>query len=260
MLKAQDFIAYVKKYGVAKQNRFNIILTVPDEVSKKIGITGASSTLSGISLMAQQVNIPGYNVAIQEAVHQNSTRKVIYDKSEGEFDITFICSGNMFEKRLFDAWKKTIFREDHTVQYYDDYISEITVQQLNEKDEIVYETTITECYPSTVGQLSLDRSARDSTQSLNVVFYFRKVKGDDAEGLSAIAIPTIQRDRIDTPVNASSGYSSQHNVNDGAKFTTDYLNVLGDNLADEAVKCIVKDTIQSLPDGSEIGSFLESVI
>jgi hypothetical protein len=260
MLKARDFIAYVKKYGVAKQNRFNIVLTVPDEVSKKIGITSASSTLSGISLMAQQVNIPGYNVAIQEAVHQNSTRKVIYDKSEGEFDITFVCSGSMFEKKLFDAWKKTIFREDHTVQYYDDYISEITVQQLNEQDQVVYETTITECYPSTVGQLSLDRSARDSVQTLNVVFYFRKVKGDDAEGLSTIAIPSIPSSQIDTQVNSATGYSSQHNVNDGTKFTTDYLNVLGDNLGEEAVKNIVKDTIRSLPSGSEIGSFLEGVI
>ena len=264
MLKAQDFIAYVKKYGIAKPNRFNIVLTVPKSVYKKIGAEQNSSTmiLSGISLMAQQVNIPGYNVAVQEAIHQNSTRKIIYDKSEGEFDITFICSGNHFEKKLFDLWKKVIFRPDHTIEYYDEYISDITVQQLNEQDKVIYETTITECYPSTVGQISLDRSARDTQQTLNVVFNFRKVKGEDGEGLSNISIPKIDRKEILFPEknNNYDGYSSQHDLGYGNKFATNYMNVIGNNLDDNDVQNIIKNTISTLDDNQDISSFLEGIL
>lgn len=172
MSNVRDFISHIRKTGIAKSNRYDVVLSIPASIRSKVD----SNEQASINLSAQSVNIPGYNVAIQEAIHQNSTRKVIYDKSEGEFDITFLCTGDHAEKKFFDKWKKSIFLSDHTIEYYDNYVSDAVVTLLDENDRIVYSVNITECYPATVGAVSVDRTSRDAVLTFNVVFNFRKVQ------------------------------------------------------------------------------------
>lgn len=198
MASIADFIAFVKAYGVARQNRFRITMNLPEEVVQKINqelntsfgdglvrtfynnsinrLQSTSTAELAVSIMAQSVVVPGLTVLAQDMIHQNSTRKIAYDKSYGDCDITFICSGNMIEKKIFDTWAGIIFRKDHTVAYFDNYVTDMLIEQLDEADNVVYEFKLTECYPSIINPLTLDRSTANQYQTCQVSFHFTKGK------------------------------------------------------------------------------------
>ena len=217
MSNVRDFISHIKKTGIAKSNRYDVVLSVPNSIRSKVDSTEPTS----INLSAQSANIPGYNVAIQEAIHQNSTRKVIYDKSEGEFDVTFLCTGDHAEKKFFDKWKKSIFLSDHTIEYYDNYISDAVVTLLDENDKVVYSVNITECYPATVGAVAVDRTARDAVLTFNVVFNFRKVQ--PASNDQPVNTVSNEKDSVAIPTTSTFMPTTDND------FVARVMNVIGSN-------------------------------
>lgn len=224
MTTLTEFISFVKRNGVARQNRFRLTFNLPQSVIDKMGqelgtsfadgfvrqgITESqnrvnSSTLSSYALavMCQSVTLPGTTVSTQDMVAQNSTRKMPFDKSYTDFECTYISSGNMIEKKVFDSWIGVMFNKDHTVAYFDDYVVDILVEVLNEADQVVYTYKLTECYPSAINPLSLDRSVTNQYQVFNVSFNFTKPKRIEDE------FGTVRRSFIDQTSLGGVGFSS----------------------------------------------------
>lgn len=207
MTTLSEFVAFVKQNGVARQNRFRLTFNLPQVVIDKMGqelgtslADGAtrlpisesisrvgSSSLSSYALavMCQTVTLPGITVSAQEMNAQSVSRQMPFDKKYSDFECTFISSGSMIEKKVFDTWFGCIFNEDHTVAYYDDYVVDILIEVMNESDYVVYSYKVTECYPSIVNPLTLDRSTTNQYQTFNVSFNFNKPKRiEDEFGLT----------------------------------------------------------------------------
>jgi hypothetical protein len=218
MLSIEDFIALVRKEGFQRPNRFHVEISIPEKVKEKLqnlvneiaqspgaeGSGGATKSAADvervISLMATDVSSPGFIVSASDMKIGHS-RKIANDKSNGDLNITFRCGGNMTERKLFDSWRKFMFKSNHTVAFYDDYIAPtIKIKMLDMEGNITYEAAVTEAYPATVTELGLSRDQNDSIMTFQVTFNFRKLyNNDEGFGEKIRSFPPVFGRSVQTP-------------------------------------------------------------
>ena len=175
-----SFINHIKKNGIARTARFRITFTLPK------GLKVTSSTVQkSISLTCMLADIPGKSEQTADVTYGNYARKVVFGRSTGDFNTTFLLTGNYIEKKIFDAWHDTIFNDlSNSVNFYDDYIAGIKVESLNEQDNVVYSFELTEAYPIQVSPLKLDRTSQNTQMALDVNWAYHKIlPGQDARDI-----------------------------------------------------------------------------
>ncbi|BAU40042.1 hypothetical protein [Ralstonia phage RSP15] len=208
----KDFASFVKNVGVASPNRYDIVISFPpalqqvlvESVYNRTGpnaippqILGSVDThdaFRSLSLMAQTVSVPGYSTQAIDSNMNSCVRKVPFARTWGEFDITFVCSGNMIERKIFDAWMEYIFKKNHRQEYYDNIIADIDLFIVSKDDKNltpIFSTKFLECYPTVVTQINLDRSQQSSTMTFQVTFAFWKMSAfPDGDLSGAFMNPT----------------------------------------------------------------------
>lgn len=192
----EDFISYVKKNGVVNNNRFDVMIQPPKEVSgiafsRKDGRSQFGVDQKMLSLMALSVSMPGVNLSTTE-MRFGLTRKIPYDKSTGELDVVFRCSGDMLEKRIFDEWIKYIFAENHTVEYYENFISDIIVSSVDNNNNTIYSIRYSEAYPALITPLTFDRENNNQIATFQVTFNYRKAADNEDDSYESSPPVTSQ--------------------------------------------------------------------
>lgn len=172
-----EFLQLVKKNHIARTNRFKIIITLPDKLREALGSDENSTKIAKqISLTCMMTDIPGYQEQTSNAAYGGYPRKVAYSRSLNDFSTSFIVLGNFAEKKLFDAWSNLIMSDANNIAgYYDDYISDIVVEALNDADQTIYMAQIFEAFPTIVSSLKLDRTAQNQQMILDVNWAYHKV-------------------------------------------------------------------------------------
>lgn len=200
MSNIRDFITHIRRHGIAPVNRYRLTFGIPNNLNEKIiaDPTGSfadgmvrnpptftqmpdSTSQSGrsLSLMAQSVSVPGYNIQTTDLRASSLLRRFPVGKSFGELDVTFMSAGNMNERKYFDEWVKFIVNDKNQVAFYDDIITDVTLEVQDANDNTIYRTNILEVYPTVVTPISLDRSATNAIQTFQVTFNFWKVETND---------------------------------------------------------------------------------
>lgn len=201
MLDIQDFLAHIGKYGIARDNRFDFVLdTLPTGLMTNLSTLGIDSnaTNKGLSIMVKSISEPGINFSTVERNDNSLTRKVAYDRSFGDLDVVFICSANMYEKKLFDEWKNLIFKKNKMVEYYDNYITNATFQirtQSSDYFDIAYRVKIKELYPVTVTPISVDKTTENQILTFQVTFVIRDITEDSPEYEDTTSSTTLSTTR-----------------------------------------------------------------
>lgn len=137
----------------------------------------ASDSTRTISLTCLMVDIPAYQETNTEISYGHYARKVANGRQYGDVSTTFLITGNYAEKTLFDSWHNIIVDEtQHAVNFYDDYISSIVVECLDNQDKTVYQFTLKEAWPSAVGAIRLDRTSQNAQMVLDVNWTFHTVQ------------------------------------------------------------------------------------
>jgi len=87
--------------------------------------------------------------------------------------MTFMVSDDMSEKKLFDAWMNLINpRTTYDFNYRQSYVTPITVNQYNVKNQLSYSITLVDAFPISINQLDLDWSNENSHHKLAVTFAY----------------------------------------------------------------------------------------
>ena len=85
-------------------------------------------------------------------------------------------------KKFFDDWTSVVVDPDSgLVNYQENYISTITLRQLDEQENVTYELELYEAFPRSVNLLELNNSAQNQTHRLNVLFAYRYWKDTGRE-------------------------------------------------------------------------------
>ena len=86
----------------------------------------------------------------------------------------FQCSSDLREKEFFENWQKASFNANTwAMQFYHDYIGEIQIYLLDEKDNRRYGVKIWECFPKNIAAQTLDYSTINEQMKIDVTFSYR---------------------------------------------------------------------------------------
>lgn len=153
--KLNEFIAQVKNYGMARNNRFSVIMNPPATITRFSG-------LRQILLYCDQIQLPGLNLATTQNRSYGEFREVPYEKLYGDIQMSFYVDTNLYVKTFFDEWMASI--QDpytRTFEYYNRYITDMEIRVEDLQNSSVYIVTAYECYPKTVSPIQMDYANKD---------------------------------------------------------------------------------------------------
>lgn len=208
MATIQEHIAYVRQNGLARTNRFQTLIPLPNvisnpsspekkdptfisEVVKYINVINKTSDIDrmrGLDLMCEQSEIPGKSLTTSDMRYNGDFIKQPNGIIYGIQPFTFHVGREMYEKNIIDEWmNKIIDVNKYEIAYYDDYTVDITINQLDTNGNVVYSVILEEAYPTVCNPLTLSNSEQNNTHRLMVQFTyrrFRRVGADDDDGLA----------------------------------------------------------------------------
>ena len=177
MTQLDKFIAGVKVGGIARTNRYSVILTPPESLP----VAGSNNGLQLILLFCDQVQVPGLNISTNQNRTFGEFREVPYEKLYGDVQLSFYVDNNLSVKRLFDDWMGLIQNPyTRTFNYYKNYTTSMSINIEDVEDRKRYEVKLFECYPKTISAIQMDYASKD-IMKLQVTMQYKYWKTENFE-------------------------------------------------------------------------------
>ena len=157
--------------------------TVTDAIGSALGQSpvGANSTLSRyLALQCETAELPGRTLMTHEAKVYGPTYKVPYQSQYNEMTLTFLCTNEFWERKLFDRWIEAIMPSDtNNMRYAKDeatrYMTPIKVIQYDDFIKQIYAVELIDAFPIGVSAQPLSW-AEDGFHRLSVQFAYQRYK------------------------------------------------------------------------------------
>lgn len=207
-----NFFANINgKDGLARPARFQVILPIPEYIGKFVSqsIFEKLANLSGVlfasitdifdgdngdiqskssnpsisrylALQCDTAELPGKSLVTADAKVYGPTYKVPYQTQYQDITLTFICTNDFYERKLFDRWLECIMPTDtHNLRYANDdatrYLTNITIMQYDEFIKQVYAVELIDAFPISVAAQPLSWSD-GNYHRLSVQFSYSKYR------------------------------------------------------------------------------------
>lgn len=178
-MSINNFISEVKQ-GLARQNRFTVVFSPPI----KIG----TPELQKVLLFCDTSQLPGVNFSTVQNRTYGEFREIPYEKIYDNLNMSFYVDKEMKVKSLFDSWINQIQNPiTRNFNYYNEYTCEMKIKVHDTVDRTRYQLTLYECYPKTLGAISLDYASKE-IMKLPVTMQYKywtataiESSGDDSE-------------------------------------------------------------------------------
>ena len=189
--KDNSFIASIQRYGLSRPNRYDILISNP-ATQRGLGafssesLTGTVPSSSNlldaregndlVAIRCESIQLPG---KATRSVAEENIYGPQYEVPQGitysnQISASFLLDRNMHVKRYFDGWMERI-QDTKTLDmnFYENYVRDMVIRQLNEQDVPVYACLVSEVYPSSVEAVALSNATRSDVSRLDVTFAFR---------------------------------------------------------------------------------------
>lgn len=160
----EQFLSTVGSKGLARENRFEVILPERLTGDFPVSLFCESTTLPQMSVVTKQQRLfgPTYN------------RAATNDYGGAGIQMVFLADSDMKVKKYFDDWMHLcVAPSAFTARYLKDYAFDIAINQLNEKNDVTYSIKLIEAFPTSSGPMTLSQSAQDSFHRLPVTIAYR---------------------------------------------------------------------------------------
>jgi len=162
-----SFISSFNK-ELARPSRFDIQIPIPVILAPFY-----LNTAQNLALRCEITEMPGRAFATTERkIGSAPIQKVPYHSEYNDVSMTFIVSGDMNEKLLFDQWMELINpSSNYNFNYKANYTADIAINQYDLQNNLTYKAVLIDAYPLAVNQLDLDWST-EGYHKLTVVFAY----------------------------------------------------------------------------------------
>jgi len=170
--------------GLAKSSHFEVRFGFPTRLN-----VGARED-EVLSLRCDSISFPSRAPLSSDVKHFGPTTKRIYGFDSAPITATIILSQNMVERDLFLRWQDIAVGDSRRsrdsqagsflVGYYENYVSDITINKYNESGFKTVSTKLIDAYPSFVGEVGTSWDSDDFLK-VNVTFTYRYFT-DEIEG------------------------------------------------------------------------------
>ena len=153
-----------KSSGLARTNRYDVVipgLTIKDQF-----------------VLVESVSIPGRTLATDEVMMQKQAVKMIYTFMDEPVTIVFLLTNDYYVKKFFDGrFEKTIDTKNYRLKYKNTYsMGDITINQLNRNNEVVYSAVLENAYPIAMNSIELSNTSENDVVRLSVTFSYEKYR------------------------------------------------------------------------------------
>ena len=211
------FLANVRsKDGLAKPCRFEVILPIPPYINDFIGNsilekilnlpnsifsnvsdavnsafgrggqqdeyskTSNSSMSRNLALQCESAELPGKTMQTADVKIYGPTFKVPYQTQYSDTSLTFLCTNEFYERKLFDRWMEAIHPTDTNNLRFPKgdksrYMTNIKIIQYDDFIKQIYAVELIDAFPIGVAPQSLSW-ADDSFHRLQISFAYQKYR------------------------------------------------------------------------------------
>jgi len=210
------FLSNIKaKDGLARPNRFQVILPIPQYINNFIGnsvfeqlfnlpntiFTNASDILGGVfgsqpqdpqskttnasisrylALQCEAAELPGKTLNTADVKVYGPTFKVPYQSQYTDTSLTFLCTNEFYERKLFDRWIESIMPTDtNNLRFPKDnetrYMTNIKIIQYDEFIKQIYAVELIDAFPIGIASQQLTWTD-DNVHRLTVQFAYQKYR------------------------------------------------------------------------------------
>jgi hypothetical protein len=199
------------KDGPAKPSRFEVILPIPQYISNFVGSsileslvnlpnsiiasitditntnpteeqskTSNASLSRYLALQCETAELPGKTLMTHEAKVYGPTFKVPYVSQYGDTNLTFICTNDFYERKLFDRWMEAINPTDtNNLRYAKGektrYMTNIKIVQYDDFIKQIFAIELIDAFPIGIAAQPLSW-AEDTFHRLTVQFAYQKYR------------------------------------------------------------------------------------
>ena len=166
---------YRSKDGIARPARYEVLILPPTGSRNSPDRAALNQGVRETSLKCENIAFPGRNIDTTPDTNiYGPTREIATGFSFAELSARFQCSSDLREKEFFENWQKASFNANTwAMQFYNDYIGEIQIYLLDEKDNRRYGVKIWECFPKNIAAQTLDYSTINEQMKIDVSFSYR---------------------------------------------------------------------------------------
>lgn len=198
------------KSGLARTSRFQVMLPIPTYIGKFVGqnileqlvnlptvlynsitdifngtnATDPQSVSSNgdisryLSLQCDTAELPGKTILTQDVKIYGPTFKVPYQTQYQDITLSFLCTNDFYERKLFDRWLESIMPTDtNNLRFPKDestrYMTNITIMQYDEFIKQIYAVKLIDAFPTGVASQSLSWS-EEGFHKVAVQFAYQK--------------------------------------------------------------------------------------
>jgi hypothetical protein len=211
------FLSNVRgKDGLAKTSRFEVVLPIPTYINQFVGnsviekilnfpnsifndVTDAIGSAFGgsrdqdpqsrsanssmsryLALQCETAELPGKTLQTADVKIYGPTFKVPYQTQYADTSLTFICTNQFYERKLFDRWMEAIMPSDTNNLRFPKgnqsrYMTNIKIIQYDDFIKQIYAVELIDAFPIGIGPQSLNW-ADDGFHRLTVQFAYQKYR------------------------------------------------------------------------------------
>ena len=212
------FLANIRgKDGLAKPNRFEVILPIPPYVNQFVGnsilekilnfpnsifgtVTDAINSALGtggqatdeysktsnaslsryLALQCESAELPGKTFATADVKIYGPTFKVPYQTQYADTTLTFLCTNEFYERKLFERWMESVMPTDTNNLRFPKgqssrYLTNIKIIQYDEFIKQIFAVELMDAFPIGVAPQALSWS-EDGFHRLSIQFAFQKYR------------------------------------------------------------------------------------
>lgn len=212
----QLFLSNIKaKDGLARPARFEVVLPIPTYINKFVSqsliekIVNLPNNLVGqiadsinealgnsptaeqsktsnasisryLALQCEAAEFPGKTLLTQDSKIYGPTFKVPYQTQYSDMSLTFLCTNEFYERKLFDRWMECIHPTDTNNLRFPKgqssrYLTNIKIIQYDDFIKQIYAVELIDAFPIGVAPMSLNW-AEDGFHRLSIQFGYQRFK------------------------------------------------------------------------------------
>ena len=163
--------------GFARTSKYAVVITPPVSLDATAMNELAATLGQQVNLHCNSVSLPGHDLQAQDVQHGSAPGRQIVQSHDynGTIAASFYLDSHLRERHFFEKWQSmAVNKTTHKANYYDSYIGEMEIFQLDGNGEITYGIKATEVYPTTLGGIEYAYANTNTIATQAVNFQYRQ--------------------------------------------------------------------------------------
>ncbi|MDX1532717.1 MAG: hypothetical protein R3230_00765 [Nitrosopumilaceae archaeon] len=155
------------KGGGARSNRFEVLVEFP-------AFAGGAEDIRKTPFLVTSTQLPGSTLGTIEQPFRGRALKLAGDRTFEEWPVSFLNDTDFALRDAFERWSNAINQVNSNVGVTnpDDYMSVVTVYQLDSNDNRIKEYVLKLAFPNIVSPIEVGQDQNDTIEQFEVTFQY----------------------------------------------------------------------------------------